>query len=270
MLLRTKELQCGVFDSLLLRRGQRKSEERPVQFFELELFHEKGGTSHIGQSPYPCRRGMLLCAKPGQTRHSDFPLRCSFIRIAPGKDRDVDAILSEAPDCFYIEDEGTVLELMGVFQRLASLCMGADAHAWDTARANATLLEVLWRCMQLWHRDEAQTVGVSVSRLAREAYEYIYEHYTDACPLGEIAAMLHVSPNYLHTVFKREIGKTPLALVQYMRVEKAKKLILTGEYSMLEIAMETGFSSQSHFNKVFKAHTGKTPIAWREALISGY
>ena len=261
---------CRAFDSELLRRGQKKSEPRTVSFFELELFHDKGGISHIDNAHYPCRRGMLLCAKPGQKRHSVFPLRCSFIRIAAGKDLHLDAILQAAPTCIYIEDEGTVLELMGLFSRLASLCIGSDAHAWDTARANAMLLEAVWRCMRLWQRDEPHAAGTTVSHLTREAYEYIYEHYTEACSLKEIAETLHVSPNYLHTVFKHETGKTPLAHVQYLRIEKAKKLILAGELSMLEIAMETGFSSQSHFNKVFKALTAQTPAQWRQGLVKGY
>lgn len=270
MLQRTSEIQCGVFDSDLLRRGERKSDERRVQFFELELFLQAGGASYVDDVRYPCRRGMLLCAKPGQRRHSDFPLRCSFIRIAPERDSDADTVLRAAPDCFYIDDEGAVLELQGLYSRLAALCIGSEAHTWDTARANATLYEILWRCMRLWQRDEDVTSGADVSRLTREAFEYINEHFTERCTLGDVAAVLHVSPNYLHAVFKRETGKTPLAHVQHKRVEKAKKLILAGELSMLEIAMETGFSSQSHFNKVFKALVGQTPVLWRQSLIKSY
>jgi transcriptional regulator GlxA family with amidase domain len=39
---------------------------------------------------------------------------------------------------------------------------------------------------------------------------------------------------------------------------------------MSQIALETGFCSQSHFNKVFKEKTGQTPIAYRRALLEQY
>ena len=100
MYLPKKDLQCGVFDSAILRRGHVKSQDRRVVYYELELFHTASGTSYVDKGRYPARRGMLLCAKPGQIRHSEFPVRCSFLRIKAGIDADVDRLLSAAPDCF--------------------------------------------------------------------------------------------------------------------------------------------------------------------------
>ena len=54
------------------------------------------------------------------------------------------------------------------------------------------------------------------------------------------------------------------------RVRRAKRLIAAGERSMLEIALETGFCSQSHFNKVFREATGFTPAAYRRRLLEQY
>ena len=89
---------CGVFDSSILRKAQTKSNDRTVQCYELELFHTQAGTSYVEGSKYPTKRGMLLCAKPGQIRYSDFPVRCSYIRIPAGRDADVEKLLSLLPD----------------------------------------------------------------------------------------------------------------------------------------------------------------------------
>ena len=86
-------IQCGVFDSNILRRNNAKSQNRVVGCFELELFHSDTGVSYVDEVCHPTRRGMLLCAKPGQIRHSEFPVRCSFIRITPGIDPRIDEIL---------------------------------------------------------------------------------------------------------------------------------------------------------------------------------
>ena len=93
---------------------------------------------------------------------------------------------------------------------------------------------------------------------------------SESCSLDRIAHEVNLSPNYLHTAFKEAFGETPYAYVTRKRIEKAKRLIAAGRESMLTIALETGFCSQSHFNKVFKAHTGMTPKEYRNSIVDIY
>ena len=109
-----------------------------------------------------------------------------------------------------------------------------------------------------------------MSRVAREAREYINENYTQDCSLSKIAEAVRVSPNYLHTAFSRGFGVTPYEYALRKRLEKAKRLIMAGEKSMLEIALELGFCSQSHFNKLFKEREGVTPAQYRAGILSRY
>ena len=88
--------------------------------------------------------------------------------------------------------------------------------------------------------------------------------------LAEIAEALHVSPSYLHATFKRSVGATPARIVTARRIDKAKRLIAAGEKSMLEIALEVGFCSQSHFNKVFLKECGITPATYKKELGVSY
>ena len=272
MLLPREELQCGVFDSAILRGNKIKSAGRKVVNYELELFWREGGVSHVDGAAYPTKRGMLLCAKPGQIRYSDFPVRCSYIRIQPQRDTALDTLLSNAPDCLYIEDENAIEELMGLFSKLGSVLIGGAPAAEDLngLRANALLLEILYRTEKIWHGDGEAAVKKPLHRIVADAYEYLNEHYVEECSLHSIAQALHVSPNYLHAVFLREVGVTPFAYVINKRVCRAKRLIAAGERSMLEIALDVGFCSQSHFNKVFKEHTGMTPVAYRRLLLEEY
>lgn len=271
MLTPREELQCGVFDSAVLRGAKGKSVERTVTMYELELFHKESGTSHVAGHAYPVRRGMLLCAKPGQLRYSDFPVRCNYIRILPGQDPDIDRLLAAAPDCIYIEDEGAIEDLMGLFTKLCSLLIGDHAaEGLGTLRANRVLLDILYRLGGFWQGKGEVIARTPVHRIAADAYEYLSEHYAEDCSLKTVAAALHVSPNHLHTVFSREVGQTPLAYVMQRRVHRAKRLIAAGEKSMQEIAIEVGFCSQSHFSKAFKEQTGQTPAAYRRHLLENY
>ena len=258
---------CGVFDSSILRKAQIKSTDRTVQCYELEIFHTQAGTSYVDGSKYPTRRGMLLCAKPGQIRHSDFPVRCSYIRIPPGCDADVERLLRLLPDCTYLTDEGDIESLMALFTRLSACYIGAASGLINDLHGNYLLAEVLYRVGRLCLGDHEDIAGAPVGRITREAYEYINENYRGACSLKAIADAVQISPNHLHVVFTRETGMTPFAYVLKKRIAHAQRLIMAGDKSMLEIALETGFCSQSHFNKAFRAIIGMTPLQYRKQLL---
>ena len=267
-----KELYCGIFDSNILRKNVLKSNNRQVVCYELELFHTEAGTSYVNGQRYPTRRGMILCAKPGQIRHSDFPVRCSFIRVFPTgeRNREIEALIASLPDCTYSENTEETEELMGLFAKLSARLLGSAPDGLHTLRVNAVFLEILYRIARICHGQTAEHAQPALAPCVRQAYEYINEHYAEDCSLRTFADAVNLSPNYLHTVFSEGIGMTPYAYVMRKRIEQAQKLILSGEKSMLEIALETGFCSQSHFNKVFKEQTGLTPIEYRKKFLERY
>ena len=134
----------------------------------------------------------------------------------------------------------------------------------------AVLYDVLHRCVSAVNCAGGRERESISNRLVREACGYMDERYMQNCTLGEIAEYVHVSPNYLHTLFRREMGITPLEYVMQKRIGRAKRLIMAGEMTLLEIALGTGFCSQSHFNRVFRERTGETPVAYRRRLMENY
>ncbi len=273
MLQKGTQVWGGVFDSATLRASQAASPERKVSFYEVELFHMQAGVSHVDGCAYPTRRGMLLCARPGQVRYSDFPVRCSFIRIMPEKDahRDLCAILDTLPTCTYIEDEETIDTLLSLFSQLSAHCLSASSDFTDEVRINALFYDILYRCLRVCRKEAERSVAEPANRIVQDACEYIREHYKSSdCTLENIAAAVNLSRNRLHTVFKRITGMTPFAYVTQMRIDQAKRLILAGEMTMLDVALETGFCSQSHFSQAFKRATGMTPAAYRNKLLDLY
>lgn len=268
-MLRTEEnIYCSVFDSSIVRRYKRVTSRRKVEYYEIELFHECTGVSHINNRAYPVRRGMLLCAKPGETRYSELPVKCSFIRIVP-VGSDIEKIIANFPSVVYIEDERKIETLFGLMEKLSShfITKGQDATA--QMRMNVLFLEIIYRCMRIYE-GVADPSDMPANRRVREAYEYINENFAKDCSLKKIAASVHLTPNYLHTIFTRQIGMTPLAYVTRKRIERAKLQIMSGDKSMQEIALSLGFCSQSHFNRVFKSYCGITPAQYRESLLDRY
>ena len=272
MLLTENELSCGVFDSDIIRGQKGQSHLRCVECFELELFHTSTGISHINESAYPVKRGMLLCAKPGSIRYSKFPVRCSFIRFFPAgsKTEDIEKLLHALPDCLYVEDPDILEKLFTLFARLSSYLIFSSPDTHSILKANAVFLDILSVYLSLCSEVSNPLADTPTYRPVREIHEYINEHFAEDCSLKKLAHIVNLSPNYLHTIFKERVGLTPYEYVISRRIDRAKALIMTGEKTMLEISIETGFCSQSHFNKIFKAQTGTTPVNYRKNILDRY
>ena len=265
MLIAHRDIYCGLFDSAIARGNIPGSDLRTVECFELEVFHSSGGVSYVNGEKYPTARGMLLCAKPRQIRHSDFPVKCSFIRVFDNEylSPSLRTILQSLPNCTYIEKEEETEDMLSLMSRLGMMFTSTEINNTDTVLINTLFYSILHRMLTATEERAQVPSNNHINRVALEAYEYINENLSQDCSLNKIAEMVKVTPNYLQTVFTKAFGISPYRYTIFKRIEKAKKMIKIGEKSMLDIALETGFCSQSHFNRIFKNHTGKTPSEYR-------
>ena len=272
MLTPERELSCGIFDSSLLRKKQVKSAPRTVASYELEIFLDDGGVSFMNDESREVRRGMLICAKPGAVRRSDFPVKCAYIRItAQSALREgLTDLLSSLPSYTYIESQSDADEVIALYSKLERRLFAKSEDKLTALRANALFLDILYRLHKICGESSDTESAHPVGDPLHAAREYIIEHFAENCSLERIAREVGLSPNYLHTAFKEAFGETPYAYVTGQRIEKAKRLISAGRESMLDIALETGFCSQSHFNKVFKSRTGMTPREYRGSIVDIY
>jgi AraC family transcriptional regulator len=87
--------------------------------------------------------------------------------------------------------------------------------------------------------------------------------------LAEIANEACVSPEHLCRIFKASTGSTPAALVRRERVDRAAVLLARSNYSIAEIATQTGFANEFHLSRRFKAERGITPSSYRSQSRSG-
>jgi AraC-like DNA-binding protein len=58
-------------------------------------------------------------------------------------------------------------------------------------------------------------------------------------------------------------SKSPMALVNHVRLERVTKMLLTGHTSIEQVGKSVGFSSRSHFSQAFKKHTGFSPASYK-------
>lgn len=85
--------------------------------------------------------------------------------------------------------------------------------------------------------------------------------------LKEISQSLDVHPAYLSREFSKHFNDLSFGdYIRKLRIEKAIVLLNDPKHSLAEIAYLTGFSDQSHFARIFKKMTGKSPLAYRKSL----
>ncbi|MCF0105724.1 MAG: helix-turn-helix domain-containing protein [Holdemanella sp.] len=100
----------------------------------------------------------------------------------------------------------------------------------------------------------------------RKIRSYILEHINQKITTNDLAHLVGINRNYLNELFKRELHMTPFRYVTSLRIEEAKRLLMISNKSLEEIASALGFSSQAHFQSVFKKETGLTPLNYKKKM----
>jgi AraC-like DNA-binding protein len=86
----------------------------------------------------------------------------------------------------------------------------------------------------------------------------------DPLALEVLAAAVHISPNHLIRLFRKDLKTTPNQFWDRLRIEHAQSRLRQPEIRIKEVAIDLGFKHLSHFSKWFKRHTGRPPQAVRE------
>ena len=96
---------------------------------------------------------------------------------------------------------------------------------------------------------------------------YLQEHLAEEMSLSVLAEEFHLNPQYISQLFKNEIGVGFLAYLTNIRMEKAKKLLLSTSLSIAEVAEQSGYGDYRVFTKVFKKTEGITPSQYRRDFL---
>ncbi len=116
----------------------------------------------------------------------------------------------------------------------------------------------------LTERVERIHIGKNSSSLAIEVAKYVQKHISEVKSVEEIANQLFMSRPHLSTKFKEETGMTLTDFILTEKTNEAKRLLSFTDKPLSAISNYLGFSSQSHFARVFKKYAGLSPSEYRE------
>jgi AraC family transcriptional regulator len=108
-------------------------------------------------------------------------------------------------------------------------------------------------------------LGLSARQLSAVT-DFILDNLARPVRLSELANLADLSPSQFGRAFKISTGRTPHLWHLDARIESAKRLLADRRVSLAEVALDTGFSEQSHFTRAFRTATGVPPGAWRRHI----
>lgn len=117
---------------------------------------------------------------------------------------------------------------------------------------------------------QRQTTGQDAPQEERTIHgitRYLQEHLAEEVSLLVLAEEFHLSAQYISQLFKSEIGVNFLAYLTNIRMEQAKKLLLTTSLSIAEVSEQSGYGDYRVFTKVFKKSEGVTPSQYRRDFL---
>lgn len=99
--------------------------------------------------------------------------------------------------------------------------------------------------------------------------EYMHSNVGEKLVLEDLALVANMSPSHFARVFKKEMGKSPISYLNDIRLKKVKRLLMLGEYSITEIALECGFSSSAYLSAAFQKAFGQSPSDYGKMFLEG-
>ena len=99
--------------------------------------------------------------------------------------------------------------------------------------------------------------------VARAAMQFIRDHYAEHISLGDVADSVYVSPWHLSKLINGHLGQSFFDILNGLRIQKAKELLMDPALKVHEIALTVGYGDVAHFSKNFKKATGLSPMEYR-------
>lgn len=93
---------------------------------------------------------------------------------------------------------------------------------------------------------------------------YLDEHLTEPIAIADAAEVLHLNPQYLMRIFKKEMGCSILQYITSKRIALAQRCLEETDIPVVDVALQCGFDNYSYFTRIFKRFTNESPTAWRK------
>ncbi len=111
--------------------------------------------------------------------------------------------------------------------------------------------------------EKSNPLSHPTSALVKQVVAYLHQNYTQPVTRKDIAAAVGVSENYLSQIFHQEMTISPWDYLNRFRIQQARELLSLSNETITQIATQVGFNDSAYFSRVFRKHTGQSPLDYR-------
>ena len=258
-------IAAGVYNTDIAVKNKTVTKSRRTTMFEIEIPIEDGGISYIDSQERQIQTNTIICAKPGQLRHTKLPFKCYYIHMIITEGELFNALL-HIPDFVRTDNKNKYYDLFRKISKFSNSGLKEDEIILQSA-----VLELIYILLRDSEKIKLLHSEKNTNRKGVEdIIKYIKENLTSDLSLNAIAERAGFSPIHFHNCFKASTGKTLRDYVEDQRIKKAVNMLISTNKTLTEIAYYCGFSSQSYFSYAFKRKMNMTPREYAIKIAKQY
>ncbi|MBQ8741767.1 MAG: helix-turn-helix transcriptional regulator [Clostridia bacterium] len=109
-------------------------------------------------------------------------------------------------------------------------------------------------------KTDSHLASSDLENALSDALSYIHKNYKDpSISISDIARRIHISDTYFRRLFVDKYGTSPTRYIIALRLEYASQLLISGFYSVAEVAERSGFNDVKYFSRRFRQSYGVPP-----------
>ncbi|MDE7178323.1 MAG: response regulator [Lachnospiraceae bacterium] len=235
------------------------------------LIMTTGSVAHVDDLPIGC------------AHEETYPLDLEKKLFAEVKNGDAAHAVTTAESYFDVIEERYGDYLMNIRLKVLEFVLYAEHLAYNSGgmryefRDRADYLPVVMEmaesaALRKWFADKigeaCRNIGTKASEKSMGAVEaakaYIRSNYSRDISLDEVSQVVNISPYYFSKIFKEDVGEGFVEYLTGLRMDRARELLNTTEYSMKEICSMVGYADPNYFSRIFKKNVGVTPTEYKQ------
>ena len=165
------------------------------------------------------------------------------------------AAVDTAPRCEVLKDVSSTVK--NEFEKLFYLFN--QKQPWRCAEMMGIVYRLYTAAIKAQNRRYDKT-----NRMFSQTVTYILQNLADPLlSVKTVATFAGMSETHLRRIFKTAVNTSPVRYITFLRLEKAKNMLLNSNYSIEEIAVSVGIPDPYYFSRLFKREIGVAPSQYR-------
>lgn len=230
-------------------------------FYELDIILSGSTDTVLNGKPFIAERGVIFFLTPADFHKYAYEDGFDLYNIQFTSDAvssDLLTRITQNSIRVHKVDEDRFDKICRMFSVMKDLYKKDSSDAEIIPRLLECILLLLFRDSQPENREKRVD-----DENIQKAIMYIHSHFKENPTLSEVADALHLNSRYFCTRFKSYTAQTYKEYLRAVKLRYARRLVLATSIPIIEVAENSGYSTQSHFNREFKDYYGISPLQMR-------